>query len=99
MYSENLTYDANLTNIYFMKWPKPQDKIKAKDVPPDMIYPGYTDVMADAKDTIRPGEEYTVRKCEVYSSWCAVWLEEILDNEKRPDRFFNLSFFDWNYND
>jgi hypothetical protein len=80
-----------------MNWPKPGDKIKTKKVFPSYFYPHFNCMVKDGYENLKPETEYTVRKCEVYSSWCAVWLEEFLDNEVRDERYFNLTFFTWNY--
>jgi hypothetical protein len=74
------------------QWPEKGTKLKAKDVLPELVYPMFTNIVEDAHNNIEPGKEYTVSKCNVYSSWCAVWLEEFPDN----DRHFHLSFFKWN---
>lgn len=70
-------------------WPKTGDKLIFNGVP-SVFYPHFTNVGKYASENLKVDEEYTVTKCEVYSSWCAVWLEGHGDN------FFNLSFFkDW----
>lgn len=79
------------------KWPKAGDKLIAKDILPDWFYPHFTDIVEDGKANIIPGQEYTVKDCEVHSSWCAVWLEELPPLPDQSDRFFHLSFFNWNY--
>lgn len=79
-----------------MNWPKPGDKLKVKDVIPEHFYPAFTNIIKDGRDNLHPGEEYTVEKCEIYSSWCAVWLKELPSKDEK-DRLFHLSFFDWKY--
>jgi hypothetical protein len=71
------------------EWPKIGDKVKFKTFL-GMFYPYFTNVIQFAKDNLKVGEIYTVRNCEVYSSWCAVWLDEI-----EGDHFFHLSMFEW----
>ena len=71
------------------EWPHVGDKVKFLSAE-GMFYPHFTDVIDFAKKNLSCGREYTVRNCEVYSSWCAVWLEEIED-----DHFFHLSMFEW----
>lgn len=56
---------------------------------PKFYYPHFTCMKARAEKDLKVNQEYTVRKVEVYSSWCAVWLEGI-DGERDN---FNLSFF------
>ena len=81
----------------YSRFPKKGDKLTAKLQSPDFFYPHFTNMVNDGKTNIEPGKTYTVQKCDVHSSWCSVWLEEIGPSEERPDRWFNLSFFDWNY--
>jgi len=71
------------------EWPHIGDKAKFKGGD-GMFYPHYVNVIQFAKDKLEVGKIYTVRNCEVYSSWCAVWLEEI-----EGDHFFHLSMFEW----
>lgn len=71
------------------EWPEIGDKVRFQGAD-GMFYPHYTNVIQFAKDNLKVGEIYTVRNCEVYSSWCAVWLEEI-----EGDHFFHLSMFEW----
>lgn len=71
------------------KWPHIGDKVKFERYL-GMFYPYYTNVIQFAKDNLEIGKTYTVRNCEVYSSWCAVWLEEI-----EGDHLFHLSMFEW----
>ena len=71
------------------EWPEIGDKVRFKSAE-GVFYPHFTNVIQFAKDNLKVGEIYTVRKCEVYSSWCAVWLEEI-----EGDHFFHLSMFGW----
>ena len=78
-----------------LEWPSTGDKIKTKDKFQEFFYPHFTDMVEDGMQNLEPNKLYTVKRCEVYSSWCAVWLEELPDTEERGDRFFNLTFFDW----
>ena len=71
------------------KWPCKGHKVKFKGAD-GMFFPHYTNVIQFAKDNLTVGETYTVRNCEVYSSWRAVWLEEI-----EGDNLFHLSMFEW----
>ena len=71
------------------KWPCKGHKVKFKGAD-GMFFPHYTNVIQFAKDNLTVGETYTVRNCEVYSSWRAVWLEEI-----EGDHLFHLSMFEW----
>lgn len=72
-----------------LTWPKEGDKLKFKTAE-GFHYPCFTNIISFAKENLICGQEYTVRKCEVYSSWCAVWLEEI-----EGDNCFHLSMFEW----
>lgn len=56
---------------------------------PQFYYPMYVNMGTRAKEVLVEGQEYVARKVEVYSSWCAVWLEGF-ENEKDC---FNLGFF------
>lgn len=69
-------------------FPKKGDKLKFKKVPA-MYYPMFTNIGEYAKNHLIPEFEYTVAKVEVNSSWCAVWLEGIGDE----NNFFNYTFF------
>lgn len=70
------------------EWPLVGEKLKFKSAD-GSFYPHYTNIIEDAKRLLVKGDVYTVRKCEVYSSWCAVWLEEI------PGEFkFHLPMFE-----
>ena len=72
-------------------FPKVGTKLRRKKVLPEFYYPHYTDVVEFTKENLKEDVEYTVSKCEVYSSWCAVWLEEFPEG----DTLFNLSSFDY----
>jgi hypothetical protein len=82
------SYSSSMMNEKW-KWPQVGDKVRFKSAD-GFFYPHFTNVIQFAKDNLKVGETYTVRKCEVYSSWCAVWLEEI-----EGDHFFHLSMFEW----
>ena len=72
------------------EWPHIGDKLKFTGAD-GWFYPQHTNVIQFAKDNLKVGEIYTVRNCEVYSSWCAIWLEE----GGLSDAFFHLAMFDW----
>ena len=71
------------------EWPEIGDKVQFLGAD-GFFYPHFTNIIEFAKDHLHFGQIYTVRQCEVYSSWCAVWLEEIEGDNK-----FHLSMFDW----
>ena len=70
--------------------PQIGDKVKFKGAH-GWFYPHHTNIIQFAKDNLKIGETYIVRNCEVYSSWCAVWLE----GEGLGNAFFHLSMFEW----
>ncbi len=72
------------------EWPCKGHKVKFKGAD-GRFYPHYINVIQFAKDNLKVGEIYTVRRCEVHSSWCAVWLEGV----GLSDAFFHLSMFEW----
>ena len=82
------SYSSSMMNEKW-KWPQVGDKVRFKSAE-GVFYPHFTNVIQFAKDNLKVGETYTIRNCEVYSSWCAVWLEEI-----EGDHFFHLSMFEW----
>ena len=55
-------------------WPTKGDKLRFRGVP-KFVYPHFTNIIKNAQDKLTIGMDYTVSKCEVYSSWCAVWLD------------------------
>ena len=57
-------------------WPKTGDKVKFLSAE-GMFYPHFTNIIDFTKKNLIVGREYTVKKCEVYSSWCGIWLEEV----------------------
>jgi hypothetical protein len=71
------------------EWPLIGDKVKFKGAD-GWFYPHFTDIIQFAKDNLELGKTYIVRNCEVYSSWCAVWLEEI-----EGDYYFHKPMFEW----
>lgn len=71
------------------EWPFVGDKVKFKSAD-GFFYPHYTNVISFAKENLVSGQIYTVRNCEVYSSWCALWLEEI-----EGDHRFHRAMFEW----
>ena len=70
------------------EFPQAGDKLTFKSAD-GLFYPHYTNVIANAKAKLVVDQEYTVRQCKVYSSWCAVWLEGL----PGEDQFFHLSMF------
>jgi len=78
-----------ISEVHGWEWPHIGDKVRFKSAD-GMFYPHYTNIIQFAKDNLKVGEIYTVRKCEVYSSWCAVWLDEI-----ESDNLFDLPMFEW----
>lgn len=70
-------------------WPEIGDKVKFTGAE-GVFYPHYTNVIQFAKDNLTVENVYTVLNCEVYSSWCAVWLKEI-----EGEHLFHLSMFEW----
>ena len=72
------------------KWPCKGHKVRFIGAD-RMFYPHFVNVVEFAKRNLKIGEIYTVRNCEVYSSWCRLWLEE----EGLSDAFFYLDMFEW----
>lgn len=70
-------------------WPQTGDKVKFLTAE-GMLYPFFTNIIDFAKKNLISGREYTVKKCEVYSSWCGIWLEEV--EFEHP---FHKSMFEW----
>lgn len=70
-------------------WPSKGDKLTFLTAD-GWFYPHFTEVIDFAKKNLSCGREYTVKRCEVYSSWCGVWLEEV--EYEHP---FHLPMFDW----
>ena len=70
-------------------FPSVGDKLKFRGVP-KMYYPMFTNLKDLAEKNLKVGQVCTVRKVDIYSSWCAVWLEEI----PGEDSYLNLMFFD-----
>ncbi len=64
---------------------KTGQKVIFKGVP-EFYYPMFTNVAADAKRLLGVGEEYTVTKHEIYSSWQSFELEGI-------PGFYHTQFF------
>lgn len=71
------------------RWPEKGDLVKFKSAD-GFFYPHFTNVISNAKEKLEPGKCYTVQKCEVYSSWCAVWLDELGE-----DKMCHLSMFEF----
>jgi hypothetical protein len=78
-----------LTTKYGSTWPDPGDKVKFLTAE-GWFYPHFTNIIANAKNKMRPGQIFTVRKIEIYSSWAAVWLEEL-----EEDDHFHLQMFEF----
>ncbi len=55
------------------RWPCKGDKIKAAR---EIKHHWFCDVIENSK-LLTIGEYYTVKTCEVYSSWCKIEIEEI----------------------
>lgn len=70
-------------------WPQKGDKLTFLTAE-GFHYPCFISIIDFAKNNLTCGREYTVKKCEVYSSWCGVWLEEV--EFEHP---FHLSMFEW----
>lgn len=70
----------------YSHFPQVGEKLKFKGVP-SVYYPMFTNIGKFAKDNLVVGSEYQVSKVEVYSSWCAVWLNGFGEN------FFHATFF------
>lgn len=75
-----------------MNWPKVGDKLKFKGVP-KFLYPNFTNIRKLAEDNLVIDKEYTVRTCDVHSSWCSVAFEEF----PKKEYFFHLAMFYWKY--
>lgn len=70
-------------------WPETGDLLTFGGVP--KYYYMMSETMKSwAADNLILGNAYKVSKCEVYSSWCAIWLEGISE-----EVYFNLNFFEW----
>ena len=69
-------------------WPEAGDILQFSGVP-EFYYPMFTNMKDEANQNLVLGNSYRVEKSEVYSSWCAVWLEGI-------EGYYNLRFFSWN---
>ena len=67
------------------QWPKVGDKITFNGVKTFW----YWSIIKAAQELLEVGKEYTVSKCEPFSSWVAVELEEF------PETRFTLSFFEY----
>lgn len=72
-------------------FPQKGDKLKFTGAN-KMFYPHFTDMVERGKKDLKIGEIYTVSKVEVYSSWCAVWLEESSQDDKH---YYNLGMFEY----
>lgn len=72
------------------RFPKIGDTLIFKEVP-KFYYPMYLDMGEKARKELIPGKKYIVSKVEIYSSWCAVWIDDLNEH----DDCYNLSFFKW----
>jgi hypothetical protein len=66
-------------------WPKVGDKIKYKGVTTTW----FKDIAENAENHLKLGEEYTLARVTINSSWCSVILEET------GDIVYSLSFFEY----
>ena len=66
-------------------WPKIGDKVKYKGV----AYTWFKELAENAENLLKLGEEYTLARITVNSSWCSVLLEET------GNAVFSLSFFEY----
>lgn len=66
-------------------WPKIGDKIKYRGTQPTW----FKDLIKNAEDSLKIGEEYTLASLNVNSSWCSVKLKET------GDIVYSLSFFEY----
>jgi hypothetical protein len=72
-------------------WPEKEGewigrKVTFKGVP-SIYYPMFTDVGQKARELFVVGQEYTITKCSIYSSWIAIELEGV--EGKYHLQFFN----------
>lgn len=70
----------------YPEFPQTGDILEFKGCPA-FYYPMFTNLREYANKNLVVGEKYVVTKSEVYSSWCAVWLEGHGEN------FLNYCFF------
>lgn len=69
-------------------------KVKFLGVP-EFYYPCFLDVAQFAKENLKKGQEYTILKHEVHSSWQSIVLQEFpFDLDKNSERFFHLAMFE-----
>jgi hypothetical protein len=71
------------------EFPTVGDKVIFKGVP-ELYYPMFADMKEIAENCLVVGQQYTVAKCQVFSSWVAVDLVEFPGTEN----CFNLTFFE-----
>lgn len=74
------TKENRFTNEYGV-FPIPEEQVKFNGVP-DFLYPNYSDVRENAEKKLVKDKIYTVARCHIYSSWCAIWLKEISLDDK-----------------
>jgi len=67
------------------EWPKEGSKVRFKGV--HQFW--FVNIVKDANELLDLGKEYTIKKLELASSWCAVILEEF------PEHKFSLGFFEY----
>lgn len=70
---------------YNQRWPAKGDKLVCKK---NNLKHWFRSVMENCTK-LQIGETYTVKECNVASSWCEILLEEM-------EGSFSLSAFDWN---
>ena len=66
------------------QWPNIGNKLVYKGTP--QVF-WFKDVLKNAENNLKVGEEYTLARMRLNSSWCSIYLEEF------PDLKFSLSFF------
>ncbi len=71
------------------EWPKIGDKLKFTGLKQAF----HTNVIKNG-GKLKLGEYYTVRKVDVASSWCCIFLEEFPETEVFGDDWFSLAFFE-----
>lgn len=78
-----------LTNT--KRFPEKGDELKFTGAN-KMFYPHFTDMVERGRKNLKLGEIYIVSKVEVYSSWCAVWLEGFPQEDRD---YYNLGMFEY----
>lgn len=72
-------------NMSFSEFPRVGDTVIFTGVP-EFYYPLFTDMGEAARHRLIEGQEYTVSKVEIYSSWCAIEVEGV-------EGYYNRTFF------